>query len=199
MDQRVNGDLFGVGHRHADFSGVANLGRFMVAEMAKVTLPRAILLAVVSGATAFGIMEKSVPILEANPLVAYQDIGGVWTICGGVTYGVKAGDVETVEGCRRRNAAAIYIGLAAVDRCVTSPMPETRRAGFGLMAYNVGASAFCKSTAVKLVNAGRPAEACAQIDRWVYVAGKDCRLKSSNCAGIVHRRAIERTLCEVGL
>lgn len=167
--------------------------------MAKVTLPRAILAAVVAGATAFGIMQESVPILEANPLTAYQDIGGVWTICGGVTYGVKPGDVETVEGCQRRNAAAINIGLAAVDRCVSYPLPETRRAAFGLMAYNVGGSAFCNSTAARLANAGRAAEACAQIDRWVYVAGKDCRLKASNCAGIVHRRAIERTLCEVGL
>lgn len=165
--------------------------------MAKVTIPRAIFAVVAVGATAFGIMQESVPILEANPLVAYQDIGGVWTICGGVTYGVKAGDVETVEGCKRRNAAAINVGLAAVDRCVTYPMPESRRAAFGLMAYNVGGSAFCKSTAARLANAGRAAEACAQIDRWVYVAGKDCRLKSSNCAGIVHRRAIERALCEL--
>jgi lysozyme len=178
---------------------VAFPGRIVVAEMAKVTLPRAILAVVVAGGTAFGIMQESVPILEANPLVAYQDIGGVWTICGGVTYGVKPGDVETVDGCRRRNADAINIGLAAVDRCVTYPMPETRRAAFGLMAYNVGGSAFCKSTAARLANAGQAAQACAQIDRWVYVAGKDCRLKASNCAGIVHRRAIERTLCEVGL
>lgn len=167
--------------------------------MAKVTIPRAIFAVVAAGATAFGIMQEGVPILEANPLVAYQDVGGVWTICGGVTYDVKPGDIETVEGCKRRNAAAINIGLAAVDRCVTYPMPESRRAAFGLMAYNVGGSAFCKSTAAKLANAGRPAEACAQIDRWVYVAGKDCRLKSSNCAGIVHRRAIERALCELEL
>lgn len=164
--------------------------------MAKLKIPAAILAAIVTGGSAYTILDAAVPIVEGNPLQAYQDVGGVWTICGGVTEGVKPGQVETVAGCQRRNAAEIRKGLAHVDRCVTVAMPETRKAGLALFAYNVGGGAFCRSTLVKLANAGKPAEACAQLDRWVYVAGKDCREASSGCPGIVQRRALERALCE---
>jgi len=139
--------------------------------MAKLKIPAAILAAIVGGGGAYAILDAAVPIVEGNPLVAYQDVGGVWTICGGVTEGVKPGQVETVAGCQRRNAAEIRKGLAHVERCVKAPMPETRKAGLALFAYNVGGGAF-------------------------YVAGKDCREASSGCPGIVHRRALERALCE---
>ncbi|MCI8212595.1 hypothetical protein AUC61_23980 [Pseudomonas sp. S25] len=166
--------------------------------MAKVTLPKAIFAAIAAGATAFGIMDKAVPIVEGNPLVAYLDVGGVPTVCGGVTKGVRLGDVETPAGCQRRNAEAIAVGLADVERCALTPkpMPETMKAAWGLFAYNVGGGNFCASTAVKLLRAGDFPAACAQLDRWRFVAGKDCRLASSGCPGIIHRRALERTLCE---
>lgn len=169
-----------------------------VAKMSRVKLPATILAAVLAGASALGIMGEAVPVLEGNPTVAYLDVGGVPTICGGVTKGVKLGDVETVEGCKRRNAEAVAVGLADVNRCAVTPkpMPETMRAAWGLFAYNVGGGKFCGSTAAKLLRAGEFRAACAQLDRWVYVAGNDCRLKSSNCRGIVERRAMERTLCE---
>lgn len=63
-------------------------------------------------------------------------------------------------------------------------------------AYNVGVGAFCASTAAKKLNAGDHAGACAQISRWIVVAGKDCRQPGSGCAGIPLRRAHERALCE---
>ncbi|MCP1652697.1 lysozyme [Pseudomonas nitroreducens] len=164
--------------------------------MAKLKIPAAILAAILAGGGAVQVLDVAVPLVEGNPYKAYPDIGGVWTICGGVTKGVTPNQVETPEGCRRRNAEQIAAHLADVDRCVTAPMSEPRRAGLALFAYNVGGGAFCASTLVKLMNAGRSAEACAQLDRWVYVAGKDCRKASSNCPGIVHRRALERGLCE---
>lgn len=164
--------------------------------MAKLKIPAAILAAIVGGGSAYAILDAAVPIVEGNPLKAYQDLGGVWTICGGVTEGVKPGQVETVEGCRRRNESEIRRGLGHVERCIKAPISEPGKAGLALFAYNVGGGAFCRSTLVKLHNAGKPAEACAQLDRWVYVAGKDCREASSGCPGIVHRRALERTLCE---
>ena len=62
-------------------------------------------------------------------------------------------------------------------------------------AYNVGINAFCKSTMVKLANQGDKVGSCNQFDRWVYVAGKDCRIAKNNCRGIAKRRAEEKALC----
>lgn len=164
----------------------------------RLRLPAAILSVVLACGSALGIMGEAVPILEGNPTQAYLDVGGVPTICGGVTKGVKLGDVETVEGCKRRNAEAIAVGLEDVDRCVVTPtpMPETMRAAWGLFAYNVGGPKFCGSTAAKLLRSGQYPQACAQLDRWRFVAGKDCATSGSFCPGIIRRRAIERTLCE---
>jgi lysozyme len=165
--------------------------------MAKLKIPAAILTLLLGGATAYQVLDVAIPAVEGNPTVAYADVGGVPTICAGVTKGVKLGDVETLEGCRRRNAEEIQKGLADVRRCIAVPLNEGQAAGLGLFAYNVGGGAFCRSTLAKMINQGRaPAEACAQLDRWVYVAGKDCRIASSGCAGIIHRRALERALCE---
>ena len=47
----------------------------------------------------------------------------------------------------------------------------------------------------KLANQGDRVGSCNQFDRWVYVAGKDCRIASSNCRGIAKRRAEEKALC----
>lgn len=165
--------------------------------MAKIKLPAALLAVLAAGGSAYQLMDVAVPIVEGNPLHAYLDIGGVPTICGGVTKGVKLGDVETVEGCTRRNREAIDIGLRDVARCVTTHdlMPESMKAGWGLFAYNVGGPKFCGSTAATLLRQGQYVQACDQLKRWRYVAGKDCTLKSSKCDGIIHRRSLEETLC----
>lgn len=165
--------------------------------MAKIKLPAAILAVLAAGGSAYQIMGAAVPIVEGNPTVAYLDVGGVPTICGGVTKGVKIGDVETVEGCKRRNAEAISIGLQDVRRCVSTAdqMPASMQAGWGLFAYNVGGPKFCGSTAAVHLRTKQFKQACEQIKRWRFVAGKDCALKGSNCAGIIHRRDLEETLC----
>jgi len=168
--------------------------------MARVKLPGAILAAVLAGGSALQIMTAATPVLEGNPLVAYQDMGGVWTICGGVTKGVKRGDVETVAGCERRNAEAIAIGLADVKRCVGAAAverwPQTMQAGHGLFSYNIGGPKYCGSTPGKAAKVGDFARACAGISKWRFVAGKDCATSGTFCPGIIQRRAIERTLCE---
>jgi GH24 family phage-related lysozyme (muramidase) len=82
-----------------------------------------------------------------------------------------------------------------VARCVTAELTQGQYDAYVSFAYNVGVNAFCKSTMAKLANQGDKVASCNQFDRWVYVAGKDCRIKSSNCAGIAKRRAEEKTLC----
>ena len=82
-----------------------------------------------------------------------------------------------------------------VSQCVTASMKQGQYDSYVSFAYNVGSNAFCKSTMAKKANAGDRVGSCKEFDKWVYVAGKDCRIKSSNCSGIVQRRKAERELC----
>lgn len=83
----------------------------------------------------------------------------------------------------------------AVSKCVTVPLTQNQYDAFVSFTYNIGTNAFCKSTMVKKANAGNLVGACEEFRRWEFVAGKDCRIKSSNCRGIANRREAERALC----
>lgn len=164
-------------------------------------IPAAILAVLASGGTALQVMEAGVPVVEGERYTAYLDSGGLPTICAGITRGVKLGDVETAEGCKRRNAEAIRIGLQDVETCSgdLSTVPRSVLGGMGMFAYNVGRPKYCGSTAATYVRAGKYLEACRQLPRWRYVGGNDCAIASSNCRGIIERRAIEEAICEYDL
>lgn len=83
-----------------------------------------------------------------------------------------------------------------VKQCVTVPLFQYEYDAFVRFSYNVGTSAFCKSTMVKKLNAGDYAGACAEFDRWTMFQGKDCRVASNRCSGLVKTRVEERALCE---
>jgi len=129
---------------------------------------------------------------EGRSLVAYLDPVGIPTICEGVTLGVKLGDQATPAQCDQLLLRELRIALTAVDRQVRMPLPDTRRAALGSFVYNVGERQFSSSTLLRLLNSGDVRGACAQLSRWVYAGGKQL-------SGLVHRRAAERELCEVGL
>lgn len=80
--------------------------------------------------------------------------------------------------------------------CVTAPLTQGEYDSLVSLAYNVGAGPVCRSTMVRLHNAGQHAEACAQFDRWVFFQGKDCRDPANGCLGLPKRRAVERATCE---
>ncbi len=65
-------------------------------------------------------------------------------------------------------------------------------AAFVSLAYNIGASAFCKSTVVKRFKSGDYYGACAAIEMWNQAGGKVW-------PGLVVRRADERAMCERGI
>lgn len=58
--------------------------------------------------------------------------------------------------------------------------------------FNIGSSAFKKSTLLRLLNEGKYSEAAKQFNRWVNVSG----VKSN---GLVKRRQLERSLFEGSL
>jgi lysozyme len=89
---------------------------------------------------------------------------------------------------------------AEVLDCVGYPARDKLSAGVKAalvsFAYNVGVGKSCGSTFVRRLKAGEGKAACPELSKWVYAGGKDCRIKSSNCLGIVNRRAAERKICE---
>ncbi|MNF77736.1 Lysozyme RrrD [compost metagenome] len=129
---------------------------------------------------------------EGRNLVAYLDPVGIPTICDGITQGVRLGQTATHTECDQRTAETLGRAIAAVDRLSVQPHPDTRRAALGSFVYNVGETAFARSTLLRKLNAGDIAGACAELSRWVYAKGQ--KLK-----GLVNRRVAERELCETGL
>lgn len=127
--------------------------------------------------------------------VAYPDPatkGHPWTICYGHTGDVKPGDRATLQECQRILLADVDKHADKVEACITRPMSIETEWGFTSLAFNIGTSAFCKSSVARLYNAGDGQGAC------------DAMLKFNRAAGMVfpgltRRRTIERQWCLRGL
>lgn len=134
---------------------------------------------------------------EGRKLVPYYDIAGVLTVCDGITGpGVIKGRAYTNAECDRMGQVYVRRMLDNMGQCVRGEFEPHEIKAWGHFAYNVGTGAFCKSTAAKRLNAGERKAACAEISKWTYVAGKDCRIAANKCSGIVKRRDWERATCE---
>lgn len=121
--------------------------------------------------------------------VAYLDPVGIPTICFGETQGVKLGDRKTTEECKDMLAERVENDfLPGVERCITRPMPDTRKAAFVSFAYNIGVEGFCRSSIARKYNAGDVRGACDAL--LLYVKAKGITLP-----GLVKRREEERKMC----
>lgn len=129
---------------------------------------------------------------EGTRYQAYQDSGGVWTICQGHTQDVHAGDTATPAQCRAYLQREMADAYSDVQRCIHVPLTIGQQAAFTDAVYNLGPSVVCNSTLQRMANAGHVRQACAQLARWVYADGKQL-------AGLVRRRAAEQRLCLEGL
>ena len=115
--------------------------------------------------------------------------GDVPTIGFGTTEGVKLGDTITPPVALHRALKDVQKFEGAIKRCVRVPLHQYEYDAYVMLAYNIGETAFCGSTLVKLLNAGDYAGACAQISRWD-------RGPQGPLLGLTRRRAAERALCE---
>lgn len=126
---------------------------------------------------------------EGKRNYAYQDIVGVWTICYGSTNGVKKGDYKTDAECEALFKKEVAEYYARVESCMTNKsIPVSVQASLLELAYNVGTGAVCKSTMMKLANAGKYVEACRELDKWVKAGGKTVK-------GLVNRRNASEEMC----
>lgn len=134
---------------------------------------------------------------EGRRFTPYRDPAGIWTVCAGITGpAVTPGRIYTPSECMQLETAYVRQMLANMGQCVRGEFTFHEAKAWGHFAYNVGTAKFCGSTAARRLNVGERKPVCAEISRWVYVAGKDCRVAANGCGGIVQRRAWERATCE---
>lgn len=92
--------------------------------------------------------------------ISYADAGGIWTIGYGTT---RIYDQPVTLGMQLNEAVAkvlLYADAAAamqaVERLVTVPLTDDQRDALTSFVYNVGATAFERSTLLRELNAERP-------------------------------------------
>lgn len=141
---------------------------------------------------------------EGNRMVAYQDAGGIWTICGGLTsidgIRVKQGDRLTEAQCdfyNREHAAQAEREMAKRMGPRWATLSTPAKVGISSWCWtNVGWTKCEASTFMRLWRAGAPMnDVCAEITKWIRDGGKDCRDPAANCRGQVNRRQQEDELC----
>lgn len=121
--------------------------------------------------------------------VAYVPVAGdVPTIGFGTTQGVKMGDRITPPVALQRALNDSERFQGALKQCVKVPLTQNEYDAYTSLAYNIGPSAFCKSTLVKKLNAGDYTGACNEILKWDKFKGKPL-------AGLTKRRQEEYTKC----
>lgn len=119
----------------------------------------------------------------------YRDIVGVWTVCYGDTRNVRPGERQSDAQCAERLDRQVAAHAAPVLACV----PQLRERKGALvasisLAYNIGPSAFCKSTAARKFAAREWAAGCAAMLRWNRAGGRVV-------PGLVNRRRAEYRIC----
>lgn len=114
----------------------------------------------------------------------------VWTVCYGETKGVKAGDTYSPQQCLDLLQASLVGYHAELSKCLPAlpEQPQGVQVALTSWTYNVGATAACSSTLVKLAKTGDWKGACAQLLRWDKAGGKVIK-------GLTNRRTAERALC----
>jgi lysozyme len=114
--------------------------------------------------------------------------GDVPTIGFGTTKGVKLGDRTTPQDALKRALTDINQFEGALKQCVKVPLTQGEYDAYISLSYNIGSFAFCNSTLVKRLNAGRYEDACTEILQWD-------RFKGQKLAGLTKRRTEEYHLC----
>lgn len=142
-----------------------------------------------AGGGALAIATVMIPSLEGVEYKPYQDVAGVWTVC----YGHTGSDIirnktYTEAECKGMLDKDLQPFVRSVERSVKVPASEYQKAALITFSYNVGVSAFEKSTLLKDLNAGRYQKACEGMRNWVYAGGKKWQ-------GLMNRREVEREVC----
>lgn len=125
---------------------------------------------------------------EGCRLLAYKDIGGVWTIGYGhtgpeVVFGLKISQQQAEEYLR----ADLSKFEAGIKKLVKVPLTDNEYSALVCLVYNIGLGAFEASTLLRRLNDSKYEDAANQFLRW----NKD---NGVVVAGLHRRRQAEREL-----
>ena len=142
-------------------------------------------------------------VLAAAPAVAwfegviphtYVDPVGIPTACAGETGAhIVMGQTYTIDQCMQMLDASLLKHWQGLSRCIDAEVTQGQAQALLSWTYNVGVGAACRSTLVRLLNAGAPAaQWCRQLTRWTKgrIAGVLVDLP-----GLVKRRTAELRMC----
>ena len=129
----------------------------------------------------------------------YVDPASIITVC----YGHTGSDIDktkvySLNECKALLSKDMNHAVQAVDTCRPG-LPVNVLAAFADASFNIGEYIACdssRSTAARLLAAGKYREACDQLLRWnrARVAGVSVELP-----GLTKRREMERDVCLAGL
>jgi GH24 family phage-related lysozyme (muramidase) len=130
---------------------------------------------------------------EGCKLTAYQDIVGVWTIGYGTTsmagLGITPAKGMTITQDRAEDLLRQGIDKFAttIDAMITANVNANEFGACVSLAYNIGPTAFAKSTVLRELNAGNYDKAAAAFRMWNKAGGEVIK-------GLVNRREAEINL-----
>ena len=121
---------------------------------------------------------------------AYRDSVGIWTICVGHTSAaglptVKAGMVRTLGECRAILQKDVRKFEACVEKTIHVPMRQHQFDAMVSLAFNIGCSAFAKSSVAREFNKGNLEKAGDAFRMWKKAGGRVVQ-------GLINRRESER-------
>ena len=127
---------------------------------------------------------------EGLKLQAYLDTGGVWTIGYGTIKYPNGTRVNKGDTCTEPQALEWLINDskwvdACLDKHIKVKLNQNQFDALASFVYNIGETAFVKSTMLSLINANKLNDAALQFDRWVNDNGKRIQ-------GLVNRRSAEK-------
>ena len=127
---------------------------------------------------------------EGCKLTAYQCSAGVWTIGVGTTaaadVGIKPAKGMTITQDRAEDLLRQGIDkfAATVDALITANVNSNEFGACVSLAYNIGPTAFAKSTVLRELNAGHKDKSAAAFRMWNRAGGEVIQ-------GLVNRREAE--------
>ena len=127
---------------------------------------------------------------EGCELTAYKDIVGIWTIGYGTTaaagLGIEPSNGMTITQDRAEDLLrqGVEKFAATVDAMITAKVNANEFGACVSLAYNIGPTAFAKSTVLRELNAGNKDRAAAAFKMWNKAGGQVVK-------GLVNRREAE--------
>lgn len=117
---------------------------------------------------------------EGEKLIASHnsfDPPGIVDVCNGITNRdipwLKAGMKFTHEDCEALRIRSLPKYRDPLKKCVNGfeTMPVARQAALGSASWNLGPGTICKSTAVRLLNAGETEAGCRALGNFIKANG----------------------------